>query len=65
LILAGKFVREAAAALLRMAKTTSDQNLAAALVEKAADLKDRVGEARSIDVGLQAPDVTDDKSGSP
>jgi hypothetical protein len=37
-----KFAREAAATLLRFAKTTSDPNVAAALVEKAADLKDRL-----------------------
>ena len=32
----------AAAATLKMAKTTSDRNFAARLVERAADLKDRV-----------------------
>ncbi|WP_245475048.1 hypothetical protein [Bradyrhizobium sp. Leo121] len=38
----GKYTREAAATLLRFAKSTSDRNLAAALVEKAADLNERV-----------------------
>lgn len=36
--------RRAAAALLKMAKTTSDPNVAARLVEIAADLKDQAGE---------------------
>jgi hypothetical protein len=36
--------RRAAAALLKMAKTTSDPDVAARLVEIAADLKDQAGE---------------------
>jgi hypothetical protein len=36
--------REAAAALLKMAKTTSDPDVAAGLVSAAADLKDQAGE---------------------
>jgi hypothetical protein len=36
--------REAAAALLKMAKTTSDAAVAAGLVEAAAKLKDEAGE---------------------
>jgi hypothetical protein len=36
--------RLAAAALLKMAKTTSDPGLAAGLVQAAADLKDQAGE---------------------
>ena len=36
--------RQAAAALLKMAKTTSDPGVAARLVEAAADLKDQAGE---------------------
>jgi hypothetical protein len=36
--------RQAAAALLKMAKTTSDPKIAAGLVEAAADLKDQAGE---------------------
>ncbi|MGY3610800.1 MULTISPECIES: hypothetical protein [unclassified Bradyrhizobium] len=38
----GKYTRKAAATLLRFAKSTSAPNLAAALVEKAADLNERV-----------------------
>ena len=37
----GKFAREAAAVLLQFAKSTSDPQLAAALVDKAAEIKDR------------------------
>lgn len=36
--------RKAAEALLKMAKTTSDLNVAAGLIEAAADLKDQAGE---------------------
>jgi hypothetical protein len=36
------FARQAAATLLKFAKATSDPQVAAALVEKAADLKDRL-----------------------
>ena len=36
--------RLAAAALLKMAKTTSDPQVAAGLIEAAADLKDQAGE---------------------
>ncbi|WP_225704166.1 hypothetical protein [Bradyrhizobium cenepequi] len=43
----GKYAREAAATLLRFAKSTSDPNLTAALVEKAADLNER-GEDLSL-----------------
>jgi len=38
------FCAPAVAALLKFAKTTSDPKVAAALVEKAADMKDRVEE---------------------
>ena len=39
--------RQAAAALLKMARTTSDPGMAARLVEAAADLKDQAGESPS------------------
>jgi hypothetical protein len=41
-VLKHHFARQAAAALLKFAKATSDPQVAAALVEKAADLKDRL-----------------------
>jgi hypothetical protein len=37
----GKFAQEAVAALLRFSKSTSDPKLAARLVDKAAEMKDR------------------------
>ena len=48
--------RKAAAALLMMAKTTSDPKVAAGLVEAAADLKDQAGELPTR-LDLSAPDV--------
>jgi len=48
--------RQAAAALLKMAMTTSDAGLAARLVEAAADLKDQAGELPKT-VSPRAPDV--------
>jgi hypothetical protein len=36
------YARQAAATLLKFAKMTSDKQVAAALVQKAADMKDRV-----------------------
>ena len=48
--------REAAAALLKMAKATSDPAVAAGLIEAAAKLKDEAGEL-SPPVTVKAPDV--------
>ena len=48
--------REAAAALLKMAKTTSDPAVAAGLIEAAAKLKDEAGELPPP-VSVKAPDV--------
>jgi hypothetical protein len=57
----GTFAREAAATLLRFSKSTSDPNLAAALVDKAADIKDRADDLSlptiDIDESPRAPDV--------
>jgi hypothetical protein len=44
-----------AALLLKLAKSTSDPQVIAGLVEKAADLKSQVDDA--ADLSLQAPDV--------
>jgi hypothetical protein len=41
------YARQAALALLKMAKTTSDPKVAAGLIEAAADLKDKAGELPS------------------
>ncbi len=48
------FAREAAAALLKMAKTTSNPEVAAGLVQRAADLKDRAGELPETEPGAIA-----------
>jgi hypothetical protein len=48
--------REAAAALLKMAKTTSDPDVAAGLVRVAADLKDQAGELPPL-LGAKPPDL--------
>jgi hypothetical protein len=48
--------RQAALALLKMAKTTSDPKIAAGLVEAAADLKEQAGEL-APPIGIRAPDV--------
>jgi hypothetical protein len=42
--MAGNFAREAAAALLRWYRASSDPDVNIRLLEKAAELKDRVGE---------------------
>ncbi|QOZ44251.1 hypothetical protein XH89_12700 [Bradyrhizobium sp. CCBAU 53340] len=44
------FAREAAATLLRMAKTAKDPAVASGLIQRAADLKDRTGELPPVDV---------------
>jgi hypothetical protein len=48
--------REAAAALLKMAKTISDPAVVAGLVEAAANLRDEAGELPAP-VSIKAPDV--------
>jgi hypothetical protein len=48
--------REAAAALLKMAKTTSNPDIAAGLVQVAADLKDQAGELPPL-LSPEAPDI--------
>ena len=42
-----KFAREAVATLLKLAKTASDPQTAAGFAERAADLKDLIGERPS------------------
>ena len=44
------FAREAAAALLRMAKSTKDPDIASGLIQRAADLKDRIEELPPVDM---------------
>lgn len=51
--------RQAAMALLKMAQATSDPNVAAGLVEAAAELKDQAGELPPP-VSAKPPDVQTD-----
>ena len=51
--------REAAAALLKMARATSDPKIAAGLIEAAADLKEQSGEL-PLPLSARAPDVQTD-----
>ncbi|RXG95312.1 hypothetical protein EAV90_24320 [Bradyrhizobium vignae] len=48
------FAREAAATLLRMAKTTKDPQVASGLIQRAADLKDRTGELAPGEIDAMA-----------
>jgi hypothetical protein len=50
------FVRQMAT-LLKFAKSTKDPNLAAVLIEKAADLKSQVDEFNTPDLTPLAPDI--------
>jgi hypothetical protein len=43
------FAREAAASLLMMARTTSNPEVAAGLIQRAADLKERADELSAFD----------------
>jgi hypothetical protein len=45
------------ATLLKFAKSTKDPNLAAVLIEKAADLKSQVDEFNTPDLTPLAPDI--------
>ena len=52
-----QYLTRQATTLLNFAKTVSDPNVAAGLVEKAADLKSRVDEPKRSDMSPRAPDV--------
>ena len=55
------FLKEQATILLKFAKTVSDPNLSAALIEKAAEIKDRADVAVDLELhqdrSPKAPDV--------
>jgi len=65
--MASKFAREAAAALLRWSRAASDQSQTIGLVEKAADIKDRIGELLppETDMSPLAPDVQSERLREP
>jgi hypothetical protein len=52
-----QYLTRQATTLLKFAKTVTDPNVAAGLVEKAADLKSRVDEPNREDKSPRAPDV--------
>jgi len=63
LVLGRRYLTRQAAALLRFANSTSDPKLAAALVERAAELKSQADERASSrpDPSPYAPDVEEDE----
>ena len=52
-----EYLTRQATTLLKFAQTVTDPNVAAGLVEKAADLKSRVDEPNRPDKSPRAPDV--------
>jgi hypothetical protein len=52
-----QYLTRQAMTLLKFAKSTNDPNVAAALIEKAADLKSKVDESTLADPTPLAPDV--------
>lgn len=54
------FVRQAAT-LLKFARSTTNPELSAVLIERAADLRSRVDETNAVDQSLMAPDVEPEK----
>ena len=56
-MLGRQYLMRQAVTLLKIAKSTTDRNVAAALLDKAADLKARVDESTSADPSPLAPDV--------
>ena len=52
-----QYVKRQATTLLKFAQTTSDPQVAAALVEKVADLKARIDQSDIPDPSPRAPDV--------
>jgi hypothetical protein len=55
-VLGQQYLVRQATTLLKFAKSVRDPNVSAALVEKAAELRDRVDETMPpVDPGLQAP----------
>jgi hypothetical protein len=57
----GSSLVEAAATLLKMARSTSDQGLSARLLDKVAELNERISVEAKLagDVSATAPDVQD------
>jgi hypothetical protein len=56
-VLSRNYLTRQASMLLKFAKATTDPNIAAALFEKAADLKSRVDDSGAPDPAPHAPDI--------
>ncbi len=59
-----QYLTRQAVTLLKFAQTVTDPNVAAGLVEKAADLKSRVDESNAPDRSSRAPDVERNSGGA-
>ncbi|MDF0581595.1 hypothetical protein GPL17_13055 [Bradyrhizobium yuanmingense] len=59
------YLTKQASLLLEFAKTTSDSDLSAKLISKAADLKSQADPLPDKDQGPKAPDVADFSPGDP
>lgn len=55
------YLTKQASLLMKFARTTSDSDLSAKLISKAADLKSQADPLPDKDQGPQAPDVSPDK----
>ncbi|EHR03614.1 hypothetical protein Bra471DRAFT_04398 [Bradyrhizobium sp. WSM471] len=63
-VLGKNYLTRQASLLLEFARTTSDSDLSAKLVSKAADLKSQADPLPDKDQGPKAPDVTPGQAGS-
>jgi hypothetical protein len=64
IVLGKTYLTKQASLLLEFARTTSDSDLSAKLVSKAADLKSQADPLPDKDQGPKAPDVTPGQPGS-
>lgn len=60
-VLGKTYLTKQASLLMKFARTTSDSDLSAKLISKAADLKSQADPLPDKDQGPQAPDVSPDK----
>jgi hypothetical protein len=56
-VISRRYLRRQASTLIQFAKSTNNPQLAAVLIQKAANLKSRVEETAPPDTSLRAPDV--------
>jgi hypothetical protein len=61
-VLGKTYLTRQASLLLQFARSTSDQDLSARLISKAADLKSQADPLPERDQGLKAPDVSPERS---